>query len=85
MNKGLLEDLAEVTGCNCISELKMLPKRADIARRLKYLDVDAYSLKEWNDAVHYLTGGSQSFQTAEEACRFLLWCGGCEEMENEFF
>lgn len=70
-NQGLLEILSQKTGCMYISDLHRPELRPRIGYAARELTADEYSLKEWLDAICYITGESCSFQTSEEACVYL--------------
>ena len=69
----LLEKLAELAGCNYLSDLRCaLSFRYSLFFALPQILAEDYSVKEWNDAVGYILGTRTSFSSAREAYGFLL-------------
>lgn len=68
---GVLDTLAAKSGCMYLSDLAGTGRRAFLSHYLWELDADAYSLKEWEDAVHYLTGENLNFSSQESAREYL--------------
>ena len=69
--QNLLDDIYSETGCMYLSDLhhpQILPVIGNI---VQHLDVEFYSLREWNDAVSYITGKNVSFETKKQAVDFL--------------
>ena len=68
----LLEKLAELAGCNYLSDLRcalsFFPLFPFFA--LPQILAEDYSVKEWNDAVGYILGTRTSFSSAREAYGF---------------
>lgn len=72
---GLLDRLADRMGCECLSDLRIVPLwrlRVELLSAA-YRGFDAH---EWNDAVQYLTGEPARFEDAEDARWHLLECLG---------
>lgn len=71
----LLEYLAGRCHCVYLSDLHFLneAQRRRLAREVEAVSADAVSLREWNDALEYLTGRPPE-QTAEEARARLSGC-----------
>ena len=69
-NKGLLEYIAEKTDCTFLSDLHQT-EHEEIEKVLIRLDIETYSLKEWNEAVCYLTGRLHDFSTKEAAMAYI--------------
>ena len=69
----LLDYLAQRTGCVYLSDLRQLDQRRQflLVHTLENLAPEDASLKEWNDALIYLTGASPA-ETAQEARAQLL-------------
>lgn len=67
----LLEYLRIQTDCEYISDLSRCTRFYSIKNALCGLDVQQYSLKEWNDAAVYISGETVSFSRAEEAAEYL--------------
>ena len=58
----LLEKLAELAGCNYLSDLRCaLSFRYSLFFALPQILAEDYSVKEWNDAVGYILGTRTSF------------------------
>ena len=70
--KGLLETLAMKIGCSYLSELHTSYRFREICREIKKLDMEKFSMKEWNDAVDYITGEKVVFSSPEDAREYLL-------------
>lgn len=68
---GLLEILAAKNGCMYLSDLAGKGRSAVLSHHLWKIDANAYSLREWEDAVHYLTGEIRAFSSQEEAKEYL--------------
>ncbi len=68
----LLELLASRCGCMYLSDLHLPYNFFSIRRALSKITPSDYSLWEWNDAVHYITGQALAFETQEQAMRYLL-------------
>lgn len=69
---GLLEYLSFQAGCLYLSDLPQPKFRLCIQHALWGLSPEWFSLKEWNDAVVYITRQDRSFETEEQAWQFLL-------------
>lgn len=75
----LLEYLAKEAGCQQLSDLPSgfwFPVACFIAGSVK---ADQYSLREWNEAVRYLTGVRVRFFSPQKAQKFL------EENKDNFY
>lgn len=72
MKKELLDILSEKTGCMYLSDLKFMSDTSSIKTVIKRLNPQDFSLKEWYDAVNYLTEQTVSFSSEIEAKNFLL-------------
>ena len=70
---GLLDFIAHRVPCEYLSDLhwkhQLLP---DIQRVIQEIPLAQYDLREWNDAVQYVTGLNRSFESKQEAYDFLL-------------
>ncbi len=69
---GLLAYLSLQAGCLYLSDLPHPIYRFSIQHALRSLSPKWFSLKEWNDAVEYITRQNRSFETEEQAWQFLL-------------
>ena len=69
---GLLEYLAQEVDCMFLSDLHSEKFLAAVREKICTLDWKQFNLKEWNDAVVYITGTNRSFDTAEQAADYLL-------------
>ncbi len=65
----LLEDLAARSGCDYLSDLK---QSENLKKILLTVDLYAYDIGEWNDAVKYLTERETVCACAEDAVKALL-------------
>lgn len=70
----LLDLMAVQMGCTYLSDLHDLDReqRLFLAERLKPLHAREADLRDWNDALHYLTGDDEPRATAEEAQTALI-------------
>ncbi len=68
---GLLEYFSISSGCAFLSDLHQPGFLPLIQHALGNLPPEAYSLREWNDAVLYITGVDLSFSSPQEAAAFL--------------
>ena len=71
--QGILENMSMSAGCAYLSDLHCFPVRykTAIITTARRLTNCGYSIEEWTDAVHYITGRSGHFSSAEEAVLFL--------------
>ncbi|WP_294466738.1 hypothetical protein [uncultured Anaerofustis sp.] len=69
---GLLEYLSFKVGCMYLSDLRYNENLYNIQHELRSIDPNIYSLKEWNDAVNYITGERYEFDNVNEALDFLI-------------
>lgn len=63
----LLDYLTWRMGCNCLSDLRFLTdsERNRLAWEIEKLSPDMVSLREWNEALEYLTGAKPRRTDAE--------------------
>ena len=52
MKQGLLEYLADKTGCMYLSDLRFTDNPKKLSKYINKIDAKEYSLHEWNDAVN---------------------------------
>ena len=76
---GILEQLAERSGCQYLSDLPQPGRREQIRRSLSDLRPDQFPLREWNDAASYITRVPCAYATPEEAREALLRYSDGEE------
>ncbi len=69
--RDLLEVLRGRLGCCFVSDLKGNLYRSRALSALRGIDADAFSARQWNDAVEYLTGLRQNFHRGWEAQLYL--------------
>lgn len=69
---GLLELLMIGQGCMYLSDLPFLFKMGFLRRLIREMNAEAFSLREWTDAVKYLTDRKEHFRSQEEAKQYLL-------------
>ena len=67
----LLEYLRIQTDCAYISDLRGCTRFHSIKNALHDLDIQQYSLKEWNAAASYITGEALTFSEVEAAANYL--------------
>lgn len=65
----LLEDLAERSGCDYLSDLK---RNANWRKVLLTVEIYRYDIDEWNDAVSYLTKKAVTASCIDDAVKILL-------------
>ena len=69
---GLLDYLSVLTGCAYLSDLRNPENLWYIRHTLRAkIGPEAFSLKEWNDAVAYLTGEDAKSDTPQQAFSYL--------------
>ena len=72
----LLDELSEKAGCDYLSDLHDNRFAAQVLTAVATLDADAFSLSDWEDALHYITGEKKTVATPEEAKNVLSsWLG----------
>ena len=69
---GLLDELWDRVGCPYLSDLKDSVYTYAVRHALDALPPAAYTLREWEDAVHYLADQTVEFPSAETARCYLL-------------
>lgn len=72
----LLDTLSAQIGCTYLSDLRFMDtlQHRRLAEILKYISAKAFELREWNDALCYLTGDSRSKTDAEHAkAALIMW------------
>ncbi|MGI6070183.1 MAG: hypothetical protein ACOYBE_07115 [Blautia sp.] len=69
---GLLEYLAQELNCMFLSDLHSQKFLEAIRREVCLMDWSRFSLKEWKDAVTYITGTNPDLETVEQAAEYLL-------------
>jgi len=72
MEKELLHILSERTGCMYLSDLKFIRDTQKIKNELEKLSPQDFPVKQWNDAINYLTETKVDFSSEMEAKNFLL-------------
>lgn len=72
MEKELLHILSERTGCMYLSDLKFIRDTEKIKSELEKLSPQDFPVKQWNDAINYLTETKVDFSSEMEAKNFLL-------------
>ena len=72
MEKELLHILSERTGCMYLSDLKFIRDTQKIKSELEKLSPQDFPVKQWNDAINYLTETQVDFSSEMEAKNFLL-------------
>ena len=68
---GPLEELAELTGADYLSDLKTM-NYEQIRRQMERIDPDRYTLSQWKDTADYLTGNDVDAETEEQIYEYLL-------------
>ena len=67
-----LDYMAAKTGFMYVSDLSLDESLIYIQHVLRDIESQSYSLKEWNDAVEYITREKAEFETGEQAKQYLL-------------
>ena len=68
----LLDDLAELSGCDFLSDLRRPNAHAAMKRALLRLPAENYSAEEWAEALSYLADLQGAEGTAQELRKMLL-------------
>ena len=71
-SKHLIEQIAADLGCEYISDLHRPQLLIEIQRLIRSYDSQSYSLKEWKEAIVYITGSSCRMCDNEEIKQYLL-------------
>ncbi len=78
--RSFIDYLAERLGCVYVSDLRYLRRaqQQTLALELEKLPAEAVSLREWNDALEYLTGAfhQPTAEAAKEKLLEFLWDSG---------
>lgn len=69
---GLLESLQVQVGCMYLSDLHTPSNLPLVQRALRKIKPDSYGLREWNDAVCYITGQDTNFDSQRDAAKYLM-------------
>ncbi len=67
----LLEQLAEETGCLYLSDLHKTDIQVKLYDSLSALQPEAYTLKEWNEALTYIAGLKEPYKSIDMAYQAL--------------
>lgn len=70
-NIELLDYLAAKTGCIYLSDLHTPVYQYIVSTVIRHIDVDAFSLDAWNEAVLYITGETKIFDDKITAAAYL--------------
>ncbi|BDF57703.1 hypothetical protein CE91St36_05200 [Christensenellaceae bacterium] len=68
----LLDMLAKQTDCTYLSELRNPEFYPLVANILEWVEPNAYSLSEWEEAIVYITGEREDVKDAAQARNVLL-------------
>lgn len=69
--ENLLHECMNKTGCLYLSDLHQPDRLVLVKHALYKMDPDRYSIREWTDAVNYITGQSLCFKDLTEAVEYL--------------
>lgn len=72
MKQGLLDRIASEAGCMYLSDLRGSTAKGGFRFVVSDIPATDYSLEVWQDALYYITGIEENFNTAEEAKQRLL-------------
>lgn len=67
----LLEYVAERVGCTYLSDLHQPQELPCIQQVIRKMEPQLYDIREWKNAVQYITGESMEFETPEQAAGYL--------------
>lgn len=71
-SSGLLESLQVQVGCMYLSDLHVSSNLPLVQSALRKIEPDSYGLREWNDAVCYITGQELYFESQRDAAKYLM-------------
>lgn len=69
---GLLESIQVQVGCMYLSDLHIPYNLPLVQSALRKIEPDSYPLREWNDAVCYITGQELHFESQRDAAKYLM-------------
>ena len=69
--KGLLDCLIQLVGCNYLSDMHSDEYIPFVCKAVSQLNEDDYSVREWNDAVYYITKVKREFKDPTDAKAFI--------------
>ena len=70
--EGLLETLSVQVGCMYLSDLHLPSNLPLIRHALRKISPESFSVREWNDAVCYITHQKVCFASQQEAFHYLM-------------
>lgn len=70
-NEDLLDTLAKKAGCTYLSELRDRSAYPMIAKALKHIQPEKYSLPEWEEAIYYITKEREKMADTLQAAKYL--------------
>lgn len=68
---GLLENILKESSLNYISDLSGRAGEVSVRNAIKRACLEEYELKEWVEAIEYLTGGEKRLSSMEEIRDFI--------------
>lgn len=71
VREGLLDRLWDRAGCTYLSDLKYMPKKR-MQRLISGMDVERYTVEEWDEVICYMTGCHSHSSSGAEAKALLL-------------
>lgn len=71
LKRGLIDQLAELAGCEYLSDLKRPELSLNVNCAVSMLSSEDFSLKEWNDAAYYIAKTTRPFRNIQEVKGFL--------------
>lgn len=80
---GLLETLQCKVGCGYLSDLRIPSSLPLIRHALGKMGAEDYSLREWGDAIEYITGKQERFERPSDAMGYLMNYACLYAPENE--
>lgn len=67
----LLDQLLEKTGCDYLSDLHDDHFTEQVLAAVRIMDAEAFSISDWEDAIYYITGQKQVWNTPVAAKDYL--------------
>lgn len=68
----LLDYLAAKVGARYLSDLRFPVYQLPLCHVLRRIEIEAFDLAEWNEAVCYITGEQRNFIEITEAVKYLM-------------
>lgn len=83
MKRELLDDMARMSGCLYLSDLRTKQGQRLLKQTLGRVDHEGYSVEEWQDAVAYVTRARPPMSRSRDGYQFLWnWLNGMDSDET---